>query len=110
MILLGKRINKTNHRLDTWLNEIQIQKAIDNGGKVDLGACIVEIINDNLARAIYEDGGYEEYTFVRKVWAVHFHISELLPKFFPTPEEAVEYFVTNKNEKFPLLGIQEMWW
>jgi len=109
MILLGKRINQTNHRLDTWLNENQIQKAINNGGKVDLGPCTIEIINNNLARATYEDGGYEEYSFVRKMWAVYFNVDGIMPKFFSTSEKAVDFFISDKETSFPLLGIQEIW-
>lgn len=69
-IKLGTRTDRTNSPNDTWLSEIQIAKAIHNGGKVDLGPCVVEIVNPNLARATYEDGGYEECSFVRQKWGV----------------------------------------
>jgi len=69
-IKLGNRTNRTTFPADTWLNEIQIEKAICNGGKIDIGPCVVEIINPNLARATYEDGGYEEYSFIRQKWGV----------------------------------------
>jgi hypothetical protein len=69
-IRLGKRNDQTSHPLHTWLNDLQIRKAINNGGRVDAGPVVFEIVNDNLARATYEDGGFEEYQFIRKTLAV----------------------------------------
>lgn len=69
-IKLGNRTNRTNSSADTWLNEIQIAKAIYNGGKINIGPCVVEIVTPNIARATYEDGGYEEYSFIRQKWGV----------------------------------------